>query len=45
MRFRGRLSEDYAYSLKLACGKFEKKDGSITVVPENGRIVFLPVAN
>ncbi|MBQ4244688.1 MAG: hypothetical protein II702_07230 [Clostridia bacterium] len=45
MRFRGRLAEDYAYSLKLACGRFEEKDGRITVAPENGKIVFKPTAN
>ncbi len=45
MRFKGRLSDDYSYSLRLACGKFSENNGVITVEPENGKIVFIPLAN
>lgn len=41
MRFRGRLDEDYEYSLRLAQGTFIKKEGTVTVLPEGGRITFL----
>ena len=42
MQFRGRLDQAFAYSLRLENGTFIKKEGTITVLPENGRITFLP---
>ena len=42
MRFRGRLDTAYEYALRLAAGTFTEKEGTITVLPENGRITFLP---
>ena len=42
MRFKGRLDKGYDYALRLEKGRFEEKEGTITVLPEDGRITFLP---
>ena len=42
MRFKGRLDEGYDYALRLEKGRFTEKEGTITVLPEDGRITFLP---
>ncbi|MBQ6067343.1 MAG: hypothetical protein IJK89_11055 [Clostridia bacterium] len=42
MGFRGRLETEYAYVLRLERGVFAQKEGTLAVLPEGGRITFLP---